>query len=635
MNQQEPDRLSGRADTENGDVIMDSNEYEGSLRQAARDGTGSFRTPGLELSSPLLSRQSGQVRPERLEPPAAPFPISPAWDPYRTVQDPSQGFVPAMQPTEPADTVHPAVAADPDRRSNGPSSLENGSVAAALEEIRRRSIQLDPENAESAMYDAAAPGAGAGQYAPPSAAAQYAPPAAAAQYTPPAAVQFAPPPAAQYAPPPAEAQDPVPSAADEAPAGPSTPAPQLFRREPFRPDYGTFIPQRENPSAAKPPSTVWWVPLVLVMALLLGICGGIIGGSINGRSGARSGTEPTAAPTPSWSQELPVSEKNQSIGEKIIHGTPGEQADPAAVYEANIDAVVGISNEGTTRNIWGQVTPTASSGTGFVLSADGYILTNYHVVKGADTLTVSFNDGRKLEAQVVGYEATTCDVALLKVDAEDLQPVKIGDSDLLRVGDRVCTIGNPLGELSYSLTVGYISAKERAINTDGTPIGMIQTDTAINSGNSGGPLFDASGSVVGIVTAKYSGSTMSGTSVEGIGFAIPINAVMNLIEDLRLYGRAMNRAYLGVHAGDTPVSEDESLPNGAYITEVEDGYCAKQAGLQAGDVVIGINNRRILSFSDLFTALQNHKAGQTAELKVYRAGETLTFTVTFDARPED
>ena len=198
-----------------------------------------------------------------------------------------------------------------------------------------------------------------------------------------------------------------------------------------------------------------------------------------------------------------------------VSGSPVSSVEglsPSQVYAMNVNSVVAISNQSTT-NVWGQVSETASSGSGFIISADGYILSNYHVVEGASRLTVMTYMGDEYEAKLVGFDEMN-DVSILKIEAADLDPVTIGSSDDLIVGDQVVAIGNPLGELTSSLTVGYISAKDRTINTDGSLINMMQTDAAINPGNSGGPLFNMRGEVVGITTAKYSGSTGSGASIE-------------------------------------------------------------------------------------------------------------------------
>ena len=308
---------------------------------------------------------------------------------------------------------------------------------------------------------------------------------------------------------------------------------------------------------------------------------------------------------------------------------------PSQVYAMNVDAVVAISNQSTT-NVWGQISETASSGTGFIISSDGYILSNYHVVEGAKKLTVITYMGDEYEARLVGYDQMN-DVSILKVEATGLKSVTIGSSDDLIVGDQVVAIGNPLGELTSSLTVGYISAKDRTINTDGNLINMMQTDAAINPGNSGGPLFNMKGEVIGITTAKYSGSTGSGASIEGIGFAIPIADVMAMTEDLISHGYLTNQAYLGVSVMDLDSSTAAmySLPMGSYVQSIVEGSCAQKAGLQPKDIIIGIGEYSVEGNSTLQSALRKFKAGDTTTVTVYRAGAELDLTITFDERPQD
>jgi len=185
--------------------------------------------------------------------------------------------------------------------------------------------------------------------------------------------------------------------------------------------------------------------------------------------------------------------------------------------------------------------------------------------------------------------------------------------------------------------VGYISALDREINTDGVPINMLQTDAAINSGNSGGPLFDMKGNVIGITTAKYSGSTSSGASIEGIGFAVPINDVMLIVEDLLDDGVISGRAYLGITAMDMDAQTAEmySLPVGAYVNSVVDGSCAQKAGMQAKDIILSIGKYEISSYNDLARALREFTPGDAAEVRVYRAGAELSLTVIFDERPSE
>ena len=308
---------------------------------------------------------------------------------------------------------------------------------------------------------------------------------------------------------------------------------------------------------------------------------------------------------------------------------------PSQVYAMNVNSVVAISNQ-TTTNVWGQVSETASSGTGFVISPDGYILSNYHVVEGANKLTVITYMGDEYEAKLVGFDKLN-DVSILKVEAAGLECVTIGSSDDLIVGDQVVAIGNPLGELTSSLTVGYISAKDRTINTDGNLINMMQTDAAINPGNSGGPLFNMKGEVVGITTAKYSGSTGSGASIEGIGFAIPIADVMSMTEDLITNGYRTNMAYLGVVVMDldSNTAAMYSLPMGSYVRSVEPGSCAETAGIQPKDIIIAVGEYSVEGNSTLQSALRKFKAGDSTTVTVYRAGAELELPITFDERPQD
>ena len=298
----------------------------------------------------------------------------------------------------------------------------------------------------------------------------------------------------------------------------------------------------------------------------------------------------------------------------------GDGLTPGQVYAQNKNSVVAISNQVTT-NIWGQVSETASSGSGFILSPDGYIVTNYHVVEGATTLKVILSDGTEYIAELIGYEDNN-DLALLKIDAQDLPAVEIGSSDDLIVGDQVVAIGNPLGELTNTLTVGYISAKDRDVTTDGTIINMLQTDAAINPGNSGGPLFNMKGQVIGITTAKYSGTTSSGASIEGIGFAVPMDDVIGMIEEL-LENGYISAPYMGISVN----TQADGI--GVYVVGVEKGLPAEAAGIQAGDIIVGLGEYEVNSFSALDKALDHFNAGDTTSVYVYRNRKVLELTITF------
>ena len=313
---------------------------------------------------------------------------------------------------------------------------------------------------------------------------------------------------------------------------------------------------------------------------------------------------------------------------------PTKGMTPSQIYEKNINSVVAINCVIRTNNN-GQVSDAAASGSGFVLSADGYVVTNHHVVDGATSISVNFANGRTVPALLVGSDAIN-DIALLKVAAENLQPVSIGSSSALRVGDQVVAIGNALGELSFSLTVGYVSGTDRNINTDGSIMNMIQTDASINSGNSGGPLFNAKGEVVGITTAKYSGATSSGALIEGVGFAIPMDDVIGMLDDLRQYGY-ITGAYMGVMVRDMDptVAEMYGMPMGAYVVEATAGYAAEKAGIWARDIITNLGGYEIESMSDLTRALRNFRAGEQTTVVVWRSGQKIALNIVFDEKPHN
>ncbi len=304
-----------------------------------------------------------------------------------------------------------------------------------------------------------------------------------------------------------------------------------------------------------------------------------------------------------------------------ISGTPvpAEGLTPGQIHAQNKNSVVGIANQGVTTNIFGQTTETASSGTGFIISEDGYIVTNYHVIKGAQTLTVISNNEEEYPATVVGYDDRN-DFALIKINATGLTPVKLGSSDDLIVGDQVVAIGNPLGEMTNSLTVGYISVKDRNVTIDNGSINMLQTDTAINPGNSGGPLFNMKGEVIGITTAKYSGN-----AVESIGFAIPIDDVSQMITELIEDGY-ISAPYLGVQI----TTQADGM--GVYVYSVEIQSPAEKAGMRRGDIIVAIGEYATSSLAEMDKALRNFEPGDTTIIQVYRDRKILDLTITFGSK---
>ena len=377
----------------------------------------------------------------------------------------------------------------------------------------------------------------------------------------------------------------------------------------------------------KEPKKKRWGLRVAVVALCCALVGSAAGGAIVG-SVMHNIYKNDASTTQQPSTSQPAATPSESTSQVVQTRQPSSgQLTPAEIYAQNVSAVVSISNEATT-NVFGQVTATASSGTGFIISADGEILTNYHVVKNASKLIVTMNNGESYNATVIGYEEDN-DVALIKIDATGLTPVSLGKSSDLRVGDEVAAIGNPLGELTNTMTVGYVSALDRYINTDGSPINMMQIDAAINSGNSGGALFNTYGEVVGITNAKYSSSSSSSSaSIDNIGFAIPINHVKGIVTSIIEKGYIV-KPYIGVSV--TSVSSEMisyGLPKGAAVKVIAEGSPAEESGLKVNDIVTAINGEEITTSSELVKIVSAAQPGDVLTLTVYRQGEAERLTIT-------
>lgn len=296
----------------------------------------------------------------------------------------------------------------------------------------------------------------------------------------------------------------------------------------------------------------------------------------------------------------------------------GSGKTPSQVYAENVSRVVAIR---ATVESYGQVG--TSSGSGFILTEDGYVVTNAHVVEDATSASVVMNDGTEYQAVIVGSD-TSNDVAVLKVNAQGLPTVTLGSSSALAVGDMVVAIGNPLGTLNSTQTVGYVCGKDREVTTGNTIVNMIQTDAAINSGNSGGPLFNMNGEVIGITSAKYSGYSSSGATIEGIGFAIPINDVMNMLEDLKEYGYLRGQASLGVIV--------QNANSGVRVSSVVEGSCAETAGIEAGDIITKLGEDFVGNYTQLAQVLRKYEAGDSTTVTVLRNGHTVELTITFDEK---
>ena len=375
------------------------------------------------------------------------------------------------------------------------------------------------------------------------------------------------------------------------------------------------------------------VSAVLALALVVGSCG-LTYAAVNNKWEDKM--QEATASISSMQQQLGALGNSGSVSAtNVTYAVSPEGAQtPRMVYENNAKSVVAVSSTVQT-NYYGQTRQGTSTGSGFIISDDGYVVTNHHVVESATDVTVTLSTGDEYTAKVIGSDSLN-DVALLKVEATGLPAVKLGSSDKLAIGDMVCAIGNPLGSLTATLTVGYVSGKDRQVTTDNTVISMLQTDAAINPGNSGGPLFNMYGEVVGITSAKYSGTTSSGASIEGISFAIPIDDVMSIIDDLQEYGYVTG-AYLGVTVTDTDAAAAKlyGMPTGAYVNSVEDGGAADRAGVQPKDIIIGLGDTDISNRTELTRVLRRFKAGDTTTITVIRSGERMTMDITLDEKPRD
>ncbi len=271
----------------------------------------------------------------------------------------------------------------------------------------------------------------------------------------------------------------------------------------------------------------------------------------------------------------------------------------------------------------------ASSGTGVIVSSDGYIVTNCHVVENASQISVKTTDQKAMTATVVGLDETS-DLAVLYVQAAELIPAEFGDSSALRVGDTVAAIGDPLGaELRGTMTDGIVSAINRDITTDGRTMTLIQTNAALNAGNSGGPLLNCYGQVIGINTMKI-GDYMSDAGVEGLGFAIPSTTVKEIVDQLLSQGYVSGRPSLGL-SGYTLSSFDQTiyrLPKGVFITQVDPESDAAAKGIVAGDILLGIDNTRTVNIDTVKMILHSLRVGDSVSLRLYRSGREISLSVT-------
>ena len=394
----------------------------------------------------------------------------------------------------------------------------------------------------------------------------------------------------------------------------------------YQPQY-SYQPQPDSaPEAPQKPKKNRTGAKVTALVLSCALVGGAMG---FGGSALQNHLAAKNADTEEAQQASVVYEGSRETSViNIAQIDTSKEMTPAEVYAQNVNSTVG-SRTSITTNYWGYQTQAAAAGSGFILSADGYILTNYHVVEDSNSITVSLYDGTEYDATLVGCDESN-DIAVLKIDAEGLTPVVLGDSDNLNVGDQVVAIGNPLGELTFSLTTGVVSPLNLKFTlSSNVTMNLIQTDCAINSGNSGGALFNLYGEVIGITNAKYSSSSSSSeASIDNIGFAIPLNHVKNIVKSIIETG-SITKPYIGVTVSSvSSEAQGYGLPTGAAVRSVEADSPAAKAGLEENDIITEVDGTAINSSTELVNYVGEKTPGDELTFKVYRQGEELELTVT-------
>ncbi len=329
---------------------------------------------------------------------------------------------------------------------------------------------------------------------------------------------------------------------------------------------------------------------------------------------------------------------SNTVTEQVLYSNTQSSSYEKAINKA-IDTVVQITTTSTTttQDYFGQSYSGTSTalGSGVIISSDGYIVTNNHVVSDAENVSVELNSGDTYEATIVGTDSKT-DLALIKIEATGLSYSSLVDSDTLSLGQEVVAIGNSLGK-GTSCTNGIISALNREVTINNYTMTLILTNAEINSGNSGGGLFDMNGNLVGIVNAKISSSSQSSTTatVEGMGYAIPSNTVTKIVNELKNNGYVSDRATLGVKViTDSSYLQYYGVTDGALVGEVVEGGPAEKAGIEAYDVIIAIDNNKVSSFSDLSKYLDDYNIGDTVTITVTRDKQLKEFKVTL-GEPEN
>lgn len=364
--------------------------------------------------------------------------------------------------------------------------------------------------------------------------------------------------------------------------------------------------------------------MLIVLCMLLsgafGMGGAALGSNLFGNSESTSGS---------------VSTGNASTAGYTLEDATGSNMTVQEITAAARESVVEIKTESVTSDSWMQQYVTEGAGSGVIITDDGYIITNNHVIEDAGKITVTTADQKEYEAKLIGTDSIT-DVAVLKIDAKNLKAATYGNSDQLAVGDLAVAIGNPLGELGGTVTAGIISALDRQLSIDGKTMTLLQTDSSINPGNSGGGLFNGDGQLIGIVVAKSSGS-----DVEGLGFAIPINKAANVAQQIMDKGYVSGQPSTGMtYVENSGQQRGGSLDfffggssgsSNVYIYSV-DGDNAKKAGFKEGDMVYAVDGKEITSFNDLSSIITSHSVGDKVKFTIVRDGNKKDITLTLEEK---
>lgn len=395
---------------------------------------------------------------------------------------------------------------------------------------------------------------------------------------------------------------------------PAPPAVSWNTQPNYRPYNQPYAPQHAAPQPPKKKSGKGAkIALGLVAVFIIGMLGGIVGTSVSKKASGSTGNAVI------YQSDTKTSTDTDSTGTKTADNST------QSVVQSTAASVVEVTTSYVQRGTFFGDYVTSGAGSGVIISADGYIVTNNHVIEDAEEITVTLKSGKDYKATLVGTDEKT-DIAVLKIEAKDLTPATFGDSDSVAVGESIIVVGNPLGNLGGSVTKGIISAKGREIEVENQTMTLLQIDAAVNPGNSGGALFNLNGELVGVVNAKYSSE-----EVEGLGFAIPINTAKATIEDIIEYGYVKGRAQLGITAveiSDLQTALSAGVTElGVYVYSVNDGSGADKAGLKSGDRIVKIDNTEISSYASLSKLLDSHSVGDTVKVTYSRNGQQSTVSV--------